>query len=190
MRVILTILTKRNLISDSCAKLRPMKYPIPPIILPFVVLTYLFSCNGQKHEKPKIIAATLTEVGFNDTTFVNGDSMVVISSDIDELGKLLDFKTYRPTKVQFRCVRKTASNENKERSDYSLQAVLYFDSLTMEKMFDFDRHADYLSPDYKKESFMFNWLDINVLKEMENSSPNYHGHPDFFLELQVANCGI
>src|SRR5688572_8528078 len=34
-----------------------------------------------------------------DTTFVNGNVTTTISSDIEHLGKLIDFNTYKPVKV-------------------------------------------------------------------------------------------
>lgn len=126
----------------------------------------LLSCEQEQGENQTILNAETT-----------------ISTDIDKLAALLDFETYKPTKVKFKYVSIDHSQKNEtvsKSSDYSLQALLYFDSLTFEKFHEFDRHADYIPPNYTKEEFTFDWLDKEVLTELENANPNYHGHPDFF----------
>lgn len=120
-----------------------------------------------------------------DTTLVDGNSQTTISTDIEQLGKLLDFKTLKPVRVKYKYVFIDNSGRNERLSvsgpsDYSLQALLYFDSLTFEKFYEFDRHADYSSPNYDKSEFNFDWLDKDIRIELESSTSNYHGHPDFF----------
>ena len=147
----------------------------------------LFSCKHrqateQASKKPEAVNA---EAAFRDTTIVQGNVTTVFSTDIDRLGKLLNFKTYRPVKVRFKHVFRDNSGQNRRLtvpgpSDYSLQALLYFDSLTFEQFLEFDRHADYPSPDYNRTDFAFNWLDKEILTEPENSDKDYRGHPDFF----------
>lgn len=122
-----------------------------------------------------------------DTTFINGNITTTISTDIEQLSKLLDFKIHKPIRVKYKYVLIDNSGQHERLtvpgpSDYSLQALLYFDSLTMEKFHDFDRYADYPSPNYDKSEFKFDWLDKDILTELENSNPNYHGHPDFFFK--------
>ncbi|WMI68263.1 hypothetical protein [Mangrovimonas sp. YM274] len=65
-------------------------------------------------------------------------------------------------------------------SDYFLEALLYFDTVTMEKFYEFDRNAEYDAPNFKKEEFNFDWLPNDIREELLNSNLNYHGHPDFF----------
>jgi len=156
-------------------------------ILSLAILTSILSCGQKQDEKQTISSADTTKVArtLKDTTYVNGNVTTTISTDIDKLAKLLDFKTYKPTKVKFKYVFIDNSGQNKRMSvpgpsDYSLQALMYFDSLTFEKFYDFDRHADYSSPNYTKEEFKFDWLDKEILTELEDSNPYYHGHPDFF----------
>jgi len=120
-----------------------------------------------------------------DTTFVEGNVTTTISTSIEQLGRFLDFKTYKPVRVRYKYVFIDNSGQHERiavpgPSDYTLQALLYFDSLTFEKFRDHDRYADYPSPGYNKSEFMFDWLDKDILTELENSKPNYHGHPDFF----------
>ncbi len=155
----------------------------------FLSLAFLFcilSCE-QKQAPQQTISNTETtkkDTTFKDTTFVNGNITTTISNDINKLTKLLTFKTYKPTKVMFKLVSIDNSGQNERisvpgPSDYSLQALLYFDSLTFKKIRDLDKEIDYNSPKYTKEEFKFDWLDKEILTELENSHPNYHGHPDF-----------
>jgi hypothetical protein len=154
-------------------------------VLNLVILISIFSCGQHQDTKQTISKQDITKTPLKDTTYVNGNVTTTISEDIDKLSKLLDFKTYKPTRVVFKYVFIDNSGQNERMSvpgpsDYSLQALMYFDSLTFEKFYDFDRHADYPSPNYNKEDFKFDWLNKEILTELENSNPNYHGHPDFF----------
>jgi hypothetical protein len=56
------------------------------------------------------------------------------------------------------------------------------------KFIDFDRNADYPSPNYVLNDFKFEWLDFETEKELENSNKNYHGHPDFFFGTKNGKC--
>lgn len=157
------------------------------IILQSTILMSLFSCrHRQGGEQASANSEPINaETAFRDTTVVQGNVTTVFSTDIDRLGKLLDFKKYRPVKVRFKYIFRNNSGQNRRLtvpgpSDYSLQALLYFDSLTFEQFSEFDRHADYSSPDYNKADFAFNWLDKEILTELENSDKDYRGHPDFF----------
>lgn len=120
-----------------------------------------------------------------DSVVKDGNITTTFSTDIDKLGLLLDFKTYKPTKVKFRYVFIDNSGQDQRisipgPSDYSLQALLYFDSMTFEKLLDYDRDTIYSPPNFDKEEFEFDWLDKEVKKELSGSKENYHGHPDFF----------
>ena len=152
-----------------------------------VILIVILSCGRQKDSKQTTSNSDTIKVEATliDTAYTNGNITTTISTDINELGKLIDFRTYKPTNVKFKYVFIDNSAQNARisvpgPSDYSLQALMYFDSLTFEKFYDFDRHADYSSPGYKKEEFEFDWLEQETLVELEKSNPNYYGHPDFF----------
>jgi hypothetical protein len=152
-----------------------------------VALTTMFSC-GQHQDTNQSITPTDTvtaEIALKDSVVKNGNVTTTISTDIGKLGQLLDFKTYRPTKVKFKYTFIDNSGQNQRisvpgPSDYSLQTILYFDSLTFEKFLDYDRNADYPSPNYNKDEFKFDWLDKEIMDELNNSKENYHGHPNFF----------
>ncbi|WP_300570392.1 hypothetical protein [Flavobacterium sp.] len=142
-----------------------------------IVLTILISCGKNQNEKESD-----TET---DSITVKDNVSTTISTDIDKLGKILDFETYKPTKVKFKYTLIDNSGQNKRLStpgpsDYSLEALLYFDAETFEKFYEFDRYADYPSPEYNREEFKFEWLDKEILLELENSNKDYEGHPDFF----------
>jgi len=147
----------------------------------------MVSC-GQKQDGKESNTSTdtlTTEKTVKDSIINNGNITTTISTDIDKLGQLLDFKTYKPTKVKFKYVAIDNSRQNDRLSvpgpsDYSLQALLYFDSLTYEKFLDYDRNANYPSPNYNQDEFKFDWLDKEIMQELDNSNENHHGHPDFF----------
>lgn len=139
-----------------------------------------------KELKLKIKPFIKAELQQEEYTKWVGNITTTVSKDIEKLGKLLDFKTYKPIKVKFKYVYIDNSGSNDRLSvpgpsDYSLEALLYFDSLTFRKLNDFEKNIDYYHyPNYNKSDFKFDWLDKETLNELENSNPNYHGHPDFF----------
>jgi hypothetical protein len=107
------------------------------------------------------------------------------SEDINELSKILDFSIYSPIKVKFKYTFIDNSGQNQRLSvpgpsDYYLEALLYFDSTTMDKFYEFDKNAEYDSPNLKKTEFKFEWLSKEIIDELMNSSPKYSGHPEFF----------
>jgi hypothetical protein len=152
-----------------------------------VALTTMVSC-GQRQDRKQSDTSNETvtnEVTLKDSVVKNGNVTTTISTDINKLGQLLDFKTYKPTKVKFKYTFIDNSGQNQRvsvpgPSDYSLQAILYFDSLTFEKFLEYDRKANYPSPNCNKDEFKFDWLDKGIIEELNNSKENYHGHPNFF----------
>jgi hypothetical protein len=100
-----------------------------------------------------------------DSTSIIGNTKTTISTDIEQLGKLLNLKKHKPTLVKYKYV----SNDNgaqHERltvpgpSDYSLQALLYFDSLTFDDILDYARRIDYFLPKYNKSIASFSHLTV------------------------------
>lgn len=107
------------------------------------------------------------------------------SSSVEKLGKLIDLKKYKPAEVTFKhTVIDNSGGEDRISvpgpSDYSLQAVLYFDSATFEIMLDVSRKSDYALTDYGQEDFRFDFLSKEVAEELDRSNKNYHGLPDLF----------
>lgn len=109
------------------------------------------------------------------------------STKVNQLGKLINLQKFRPEKVEFHhtYIKTINGNGSEEapKDDY-LQAVLYFDSQTFQKMSDLCKKADYALPNYRKKTFDFPWLSKELSIELENSDPNYHGHPDLFFESE------
>lgn len=116
-----------------------------------------------------------------------------ISSDVNKLGKLLDFGKHKPAAVKFKYTVIDNSGNNKRvsvpgPSDYSLEALLYFDTLTFQKFIGFDRTADFPPPGYNKEAFKFDWLDKQIVTELDSSDADYTGHPDLHFGTTIGKC--
>lgn len=109
-----------------------------------------------------------------------------ISENINQLEKILDFSIYRPEKVKYKYIFMDNSGKNQRLtvpgpSDYYLEALLEFDSITFNKMNDFEREEQF----HNKEEFNFEWLSKSLKKELNNSPSNYKGHPDFFFKSGI-----
>lgn len=121
-------------------------------------------------------------------TIKKDNSSTTISTDIEKLAKLIDIKTYKPTKVKFKYTLIDNSVQNERitvpgPSDIDLQAILYFDSTTFKKLKTTFFNTDYQAPNYIKQSFDFDWLDKDIKVELFASDTIYHGHPDYFFGL-------
>ena len=108
------------------------------------------------------------------------------SKDINKLGKLINLDKFRPKKIEFQHIYIETINGNgsEEPKDDYLQVVLYFDPATFKKMLQMSGNADYPKPNYPRSLFEFPWLSSELDKELENSDPAYHGHPDLFFESE------
>jgi hypothetical protein len=156
-----------------------------------VFLLALASCS-QTNPKETPNAVSVNQ-NVTDSIVKKGNITITYSTDIKKLGKLLDLKQYPPVKVKFKYTFIDNSGKSKRisvpgPSDNYLEALMYFDSATFEKFIDFDRNADYPSPNYVLNDFKFEWLDFETEKELENSNKNYHGHPDFFFGTKNGKC--
>lgn len=137
----------------------------------------LFSC-GQRTDKTE-----------SDTT-KEGNKTTTISTDTVKLSKLINISNFQPTHAKFKYIFIDNSGQSERLSvpgpsDSYLQAVLYFDTITFSQLKTKYFNVDYLSPNYAKQDFNFEWLDTNLRKELMQSDTNYHGHPDYFLGLGV-----
>jgi hypothetical protein len=136
----------------------------------FLALATLVSCvqKGEENNEGKYMVRILD------------------SSKISELEKLIDLKKFRPEKVTFRYIFIDSTGQNDPdylpglSEDNSLQAVLYFDSVTFRKLQEQAMLMDYKMTHYKQETFSFEFLDEKVQEELRNSRDDYHGHPDLF----------
>lgn len=161
-------------------KMKNLKY-----ILTFLLTAFILTGFNQSTDKK---SEKVTE---NDEVAKSQNVTETISTDINKLGELLDFSSYRPNSVKFKYTYIDNSGQNERisvpgSSDYNLEALLYFDTVTMDKFFEFFRSAKYAAPNYKKEEFNFDWLPSDVRKELLNSNSNYHGHPDFFFGTNMT----
>ncbi len=105
------------------------------------------------------------------------------SSDVSKLEKLINLEQFRPKKATFHHTYIETINgdgSDAEPKDDYLQAVLYFDSLTFQKMLEVARNADYPASKHSKTKFAFPWLDRALSNELESSASTYYGHPDLF----------
>jgi hypothetical protein len=136
-----------------------------------------------------ILALTLASCMQTHDENGEGKYMVRIldSSRISELEKLIDLKKFRPEKVTFRYIFIDSTGQNDPdylpglTKDNSLQAVLYFDSATFNKMMERSVLMDYALVSFSRQTFDFEFLDESVSKELRKSEEDdYHGHPDLF----------
>jgi len=140
--------------------------------LVFIVTLLLFSCKEDGEKKRSQISSK--------------DGTTIIHTDTASLSKFIDITTYKPTQVKFKLIfadtrEKDDSSIAHEPSENSLQALLYFDSITFNKLRENYFYIDYTSPNYTKSDFNFTWLEKDIREELLKSDTNYYGHPDFFL---------
>ncbi|WP_204346881.1 hypothetical protein [Psychroserpens algicola] len=147
-----------------------------------LMLPLLVSCN-QHTTKEKVPSETHVSKDNNITK--------IISTDIDTLGKILDFSNHKPIRVEFRYTLIDNSGKNDRLSvsgpsDSSLEAVLYFDKKTFRAIEDFELNLEWIEQHHSKEEFNFEWLPEDVRRELEQHNvANYKGHPDVFFETGV-----
>lgn len=122
----------------------------------------------------------------NNETTKEGNVSTTISTDTSKLASLIDIKVFKPTHVKFKYTFTDNSGQNERisvpgPSDNYLQAILYFDATTFKNLKTKYYTINYVSPNFAKQSFNFEWLDNDIKNELIKSDTNYHGHPDYFL---------
>ncbi|MBU2929955.1 hypothetical protein [Winogradskyella psychrotolerans] len=137
----------------------------------------------KTHSKKLIVLLTFLGVFCCKESSKNITEMT--SSDIEKLDKLLNFEKFRPTKVKFKYVFIDNSGQNERLSvpgpsDYYLEALLEFDSITFTKMKAIEKDMEWIEQNHQKEAFNFEWLPQHIQQELDTSNPNYKGHPDLF----------
>lgn len=145
------------------------------IIYLLIVISF-FSCN----QPSKNVIKSKREI-----IIKKNNTIITYSSDIKKLGRILNLKDFKPTNVYFKSVfhDNLGSGERISvpgPSDFYLQAILYFDSTTFQRLTDQYKLADYQLVNYSKNEFKFKWLNKKTLHELNNSKQNYSGHPNFF----------
>lgn len=140
------------------------------------------SSGSDNHDIQQVKEDPVIEKNENVTT--------TTSTDIDKLGKLLDFSIYRPISVEYKYTFIDNSGQNERLSvpgpsDYSLEASMTFDSLTFKNLQKIELTIEWMHQNYNKEEFDFSWLPEKTKNKLMNSKPNYHGHPDFHFKAGV-----
>ncbi len=131
----------------------------------FIILLF-FSCGTSDKKKPY---PTITQ-----------------STEVNELGKFLDFTQFKPTDVSFRYTYYDNSGQNDRSvpgpSDHYMQALMFFDSLTFKNILLNAQveSSNHPIPNYQKEEFNFDWLDREIKNELMRSDTSYHGHHDLY----------
>ena len=164
----------RHKYANVARKLKKIQ-PMTKSILAITATLLLLSC-GQKPEK------THSNISAKDNI------SKTISTDTILLGRLINLENIKPTHAKFKYAFVDNSAKNKRLSvpgpsDSHLEAILYFDSTTFEKIKMTYKLADYTASNFDKQSFNFEWLDKNIKIELLNSDSSYHGHPDYFFGL-------
>lgn len=121
-------------------------------------------------------------------TVTKGNISTTLSTDTSKLSRLINIRDYKPTSAKFKYVFADNSGKNERLtvpgpSDSYLQAVLYFDEKTFQKLKKKYFAIDNTSPTYSQTEFSFDWLDVDLKEELLRSDTSYHGHRDNFLGL-------
>lgn len=126
----------------------------------------------------------------NESTTIEKKNITTeISTDINQLQKLINLSRFKPEKVKFKY---TFIDNSKGRvpgpSDSYLEAVLYFDDKTMEKIWKTDINIDFPIPNYQKQDFKFDWFDKLAISELEKSDSLKNVHPDLIFGTNNGKC--
>lgn len=145
----------------------------------FITTILLLSCSNIKKNQ-------------DSETIKVGNVSTTISTDTAKLSKIINIGLFKPTKTKFKYIFIDNSGGNDRLtvpgpSDNYLEAVLYFDSLTFKSLIDKYSKTIYPALKLDKQSFNFEWLDIEIRNELLKSDTNYHGHPDLFFELGYSS---
>jgi hypothetical protein len=111
---------------------------------------------------------------------------VTRSSDIKELGKLIDLKKFKPISVDYiYTLYDNSGTENRSipgPSDHSLQALLVFNDSIFDHLLLLRGVNPELQPlpDFKRSEFNFEFLDEETRVELMAADTSYHGDYDKF----------
>ncbi|GAB2813513.1 hypothetical protein [Ferruginibacter profundus] len=156
---------------------------------------FIISCGNNSGTAKINTPDSVGEFAASEYTVTNGNVSTTISTDTGKLARLISFKYYHPRSVKFLYSfidnSGTAGRSVPGPSDYTLQAVLYFDAATFKNIVADYMKPDWVSPRYTKEEFNFSWLDTIVKKELLQTDSSYHGHTDLFWnEPNDPNCHV
>ncbi|MFZ4931362.1 hypothetical protein [Chryseobacterium sp. Mn2064] len=147
------------------------------------LIVALVSCKKNSENK------TITENNGNTQTQIEGNITTQNSTDIHILGNIIDLSKFRPEKVQFQYrFIDNSGGRTPGPSDSYLEAVLYFDEKTMDKIWEIDQTIDFNRSDYSKEDFNFTWLKEPISSELKASDTLKSGHPDLVFGTANGKC--
>ncbi|MBB6372476.1 hypothetical protein [Chryseobacterium shigense] len=145
-----------------------------------------------------LIFSSCKEKNKNDVNFENEPKVKTekkknitteISTDINQLEKLINLSEFRPEKVKFKYTFiDNSGGRVPGPSDSFLEALLYFDDKTMEKIRETDQNASLPVSNYQKHHFTFSWLDKETLSELEQSDSLKSIHPDLIFGTNNGGC--
>jgi hypothetical protein len=137
------------------------------------LIAILFACCQRKQEESKLPPDTTRQ----------GSIYTTHSRDTARLSKLIDLRTYKPTATEFHYTYIDNSGDGflstPGPSDSYLQAILYFDSATYNRLRKVcnDPPVDSLTyAPYQREDFIFPWVSPDVLDELLKSDSSYHNY--------------
>jgi hypothetical protein len=111
------------------------------------------------------------------------------SKDINKLGKLINLENFRPEKVDFQhiYIETVNGNGSEEPKDDYLQAVLYFDAPTFQRLQDNLQKMSTALRKHNRSQFEFPWLDDSLRNQLKNSEGKYYNGymGDLFGEKQA-----
>src|SRR3569623_428551 len=99
------------------------------------------------------------------------------SADTAKLAQIIDIRTFKPTKVNFKYTY-ISNNSNSQRfsvpgpSFSRLEAVLDFDADTFDKIVNGYKSVAYTSPNINKKDIALDWLSEEVKNEQDNTDTN------------------
>ena len=164
------------------------------IILFFYSTNTILSCKEANTTQNTSTDST-GEFGSPSTKITkNGNNATTISTDIALQKKYLTFNYFKPGHVKFHLnyIDNSGSNERLTvpgPSDFYLEAILYFDSLTFDSIKAAYLKPGWVAPKYNRDEFNFDWLDKPIKEELLNLDSSYHGHVDLFFTMpNNKNC--
>ncbi|QJD97325.1 hypothetical protein HH214_16345 [Mucilaginibacter robiniae] len=112
-------------------------------------------------------------------------SQTMHGTNPQNIAGFLNLKTYKPTAVEYHLTR--LGDGRLGPSDYTLEAVLYYDAATFAKLKKKYYSINYTAPDKSSKDFDFKWLPKAVKDELAKSLKEYTGHPGAVLSRN-PNC--
>lgn len=113
------------------------------------------------------------------------------STDINELGKYINLEGHKPLQVKWSYEK--LGNQSDSRipgpNDYKLEAVLQFNSKTIEEIKEKYKLLSVSFRELRKEQFRFEWLDKKNLHKLNKTNYLFYYHPNIFKKASFIHGG-